>query len=64
MAIVAVPVRAAPLFGWMETWTLPLPVPDPGLIVIHGALLDAVHPHPAVAVTATVVVVAAAEGAT
>jgi len=57
-------VRAAPLFGWIETCTLPPPVPDPGLTDIHGVLVDADHPHPAVAVTATVEVVAAADGAT
>ena len=43
------------------TEPLPLPV-APALIVIHGSLLVAVHPHPVAAVTATVPVPAAAVG--
>jgi hypothetical protein len=64
-AIVIVPVRllvsalAATLYD-----TLPFPVPlAPAVIVIHGALLAAVHAHdPAFAVTATVPAPPAAVG--
>jgi hypothetical protein len=61
-AIVAVPVRAAPVFAWIEIWTLPLPVPDAGLTEIHGALLDALQPQPAGAVRFTLVFVVDADG--
>jgi hypothetical protein len=61
-AIVAVPVRALPLFAWMEICTLPLPVPDAGLTEIHAALLDALHPQPAGAVRFTLVFVVESDG--
>jgi hypothetical protein len=46
-AMVKVPERAAPVaLVATPTLTVPLPVPDvPEVIVIHGALLDAVHAH-------------------
>ena len=54
-AIVAVPVRCAPVFAATVTPTAPLPEPvAPEVIVIHGALLAAVHVQPAVVVTMTV----------
>lgn len=61
-AMVAVPVRAAPLFAWIVICTPPLPVPDAGLTEIHGALLDALQPQPAGAVRLTLVFVADADG--
>jgi hypothetical protein len=43
-AIVTVPVRAAPAFGAADTATVPLPVPEPPLvIVIHGSFGVATH---------------------
>ena len=60
--MVAVPVRTAPLFAWMEICTLPLPVPDAGLTEIHGALLDALQPQPAGPVRFTLVFVADSDG--
>ena len=42
----SVPVRALPVFDATEYSTRPFPVPDaPLVIVIHGALEDAVHAH-------------------
>jgi hypothetical protein len=42
--IVTVPVRAAPVFGITDRVTVPMPVPEPPLvIVIHGAFGVAVH---------------------
>src|SRR5262249_51591446 len=63
-AIVIVPLRAAPVFAATEYVTVPLPVPLlPAVIVIHDALLAAVHAHVvADAVTVTLPVVAAAAG--
>jgi hypothetical protein len=61
VAIVAVPVRAAPLFAATLKPTGPFAVPvAPDVMVIHEALLAAVHAQPAPAVTVTVPVVAAA----
>ena len=43
-AIVTVPVRAAPVFAAADTATVPLPVPEPPLvIVIHGSFGVAIH---------------------
>ena len=55
VAIVTVPVRAAPVLAAIVIATEPLPLPlAPDVIVIHGALFTAaVHVQPAVAVTAT-----------
>jgi len=51
-AIVRVPVRAAPAFAATANATVPLPLPvAPDVMVIHGALLLAVHAQPAVVVT-------------
>jgi len=51
-AIVSAPVRAAPAFAAAVNATVPLPLPvAPDVIVIHGALLLAVHRQPAVVVT-------------
>lgn len=53
-ATVIVPVRAEPVFGVAAKVTLPLPVPLwPDVMVIHAALLVAVHAQPLVVVTAT-----------
>ena len=62
-AIVTVPVRGLVLvLAAIEYPTLPLPLPEPpDVIVIHDALLVAVHAHPVIPVTATEPVVAAAE---
>jgi hypothetical protein len=55
LAIVAVPFRAAPLFAATFRLTDPLPVPDaPEVMVIHEALLAAVHLHALVVDTFTV----------
>ncbi len=52
--MVNVPDRAAPAFGSVLNWTVPLPLSfDPEVTVIHAALLAAVHAQPAGAVTAT-----------
>ena len=52
--IVSVPVRAAPVFAATLNSTDPLPLPfAPEVMVIHEALLDAVHPQPLLAVTVT-----------
>jgi hypothetical protein len=54
-AMVSVPLRAGPVVGATPNWTVPFPLPLlPLATVIHGALLVAVHPHPAAVVTATV----------
>jgi hypothetical protein len=54
-AMVAVPLRAGPVFDWMSSWTVPLPDPlAPMAIAIHAALLTAVHEHSAAVVTLTV----------
>ena len=61
VAIVAVPVRAAPVFAPTLKPTGPFPVPlAPDVMVIHVALLVAVQAQPAPAVTVTVPVVAPA----
>jgi hypothetical protein len=61
VAIVAVPVRAAPVFAATLKPTDPFPVPvAPDVMVMNAALLVAVHAQPAPAVTATVPVVAPA----
>jgi hypothetical protein len=50
--IAIVPVRAAPVFAATIKLTDPLPVPAaPAVIVIHDALLMAVHAHVPPAVT-------------
>lgn len=60
-AIVAVPVRDAPVFAATLKPTFPFPVPvAPDVMVIHGALLLAVHAQPPPAVTVTIPVLAAA----
>jgi hypothetical protein len=52
-AIVTVPVRLAPLFDATRIRTVPDPVPlAPELIVIHAALLVAVHAQWLLVVTA------------
>jgi hypothetical protein len=54
-ATVSVPVRAGPVVATTANWTVPLPFRLPAfVIVIHDALLAAVHSHPATVVTATV----------
>jgi hypothetical protein len=55
-AIVAVPLRAGPLFGGMASCTVPFPDPLlPFAIAIHdGSLLTAVHEHSGDVVTLTV----------
>jgi hypothetical protein len=59
--MVAVPVRAAPVFAATLKPTGPFPVPvAPDVMAIHVALLVAVHAQPAPAVTVTVPVVATA----
>jgi hypothetical protein len=65
-AIVAVPVRAAPvLFALALTATLPLPIPDAGGVsVSHGEPLAAVQLQPACVNTKTVLLVAPAPAAT
>ena len=53
-AIVIVPLRAEPVFASTEYPTEPLPLPGvPLVIVIHAALLVAVHAQPVPAVTVT-----------
>jgi hypothetical protein len=53
--IVSVPLRAGPVVAATENCTVPFPLPlAPLAIVIHGALLVAVHPHSGIAVTAIV----------
>ncbi len=60
-AIVTVPERALPVLAATITLTLPLPLPAPGGATLsHGALDDAVHPHPLAAVTWTAMVPPAA----
>jgi len=50
---VIVPVRAAPAFAPTLNATVPLPVPDPPLVIeIHDAPADAVHAHQVEVVTA------------
>jgi len=56
VAIVIVPVRAAPVLAATVKPTEPFPEPlAPPVIVSHDALLVAVHAHPLGAVTATAV---------
>src|SRR5829696_1534114 len=52
--MVAVPLRAGPVFAWMSSCTMPLPdrLGAPG-IAIHAALLTALHEHSAAVVTLT-----------
>jgi hypothetical protein len=53
-AMVAVPLRAGPVFDWMSSWTVPLPDPfAPRAIAIKAALLTALHEHSAAVVTLT-----------
>jgi hypothetical protein len=53
-AIVAVPLRPGPVFGWISSCTTPLPAPPaPDGIAIHGTLLAAVHEHSAAVLTLT-----------
>jgi hypothetical protein len=55
VAIVAVPVRSAPVFAARVRRTCPFPVPvAPEATVIHDALLVAVQVQPAPAITLTV----------
>ena len=50
-----VPVRAGPVVAAAANVTVPAPLPlAPDVMVIHGALLDAVQAHPAAALTLTV----------
>jgi hypothetical protein len=52
--MVSVPLRASALLAATVKATVPLPLPDPPLVIeIHGAFADAVHEQPAPAVTAT-----------
>jgi hypothetical protein len=61
LAIVNVPLRAAPVFAAMLKPTGPLPVPAaPEVTVIHATLLVAVHAHVAPLVTVTDPVLAVA----
>ena len=54
VAIVSVPTRCAPTFDAIVNATDPAPLPlAPDAIVIHAALLAAVHGHPLGAVTET-----------
>jgi hypothetical protein len=54
-ATVSVPLRAGPVVAATANWTVPFPFRLPAfVIVIHDALLVAVHSHPATVVTATV----------
>ena len=54
-ATVSPPVREGPSVLAIVNVTTPVPLlPEPEAIVIHGALLDAVHSQPAAAVTLTV----------
>ena len=63
-AIVAVPVRAAPVFCATFSLTVPAPVPEPpDAMVIQGALAAADHAHEAPVETATVDVPPAAASA-
>ena len=53
--MVSVALRAGPVVGATENWTVPVPLPEPPLVIVtHDAPLVAAHPHPAPAVTATV----------
>jgi hypothetical protein len=53
-AMVSVPLRAGPVVGATPNWTVPFPVPLlPLVIVIHDALLVAVHAHSGTVATAT-----------
>jgi hypothetical protein len=53
-AIVSVPLRAAPVLAVTLNSTDPLPLPlAPDVMLIHVALVAAVHPHPLVVDTAT-----------
>jgi hypothetical protein len=55
-AIVAVPLRSAPVLAAIDSCTAPLPVPEaPAVTVIQGTFDAAVHAHPFPAVTLTVV---------
>jgi len=59
VAIITMPVRAAPVFAATLKPTTPLPVPAaPDVTVSHTALLTAVHAHAAAVVTFTVPVLA------
>jgi hypothetical protein len=52
--MVSVPLRAAPVLAATLNPTDPLPLPlAPDVMLIHEALLAAVHPHPLLVVTAT-----------
>jgi hypothetical protein len=52
--MVSVAARAPPVLGATLNWTDPLPLPlAPEVMVIHEALLAAVHPHPLLVETAT-----------
>jgi hypothetical protein len=54
-AMVAVPLRAGPVFAWMSSCTTPFPDPLlPAAIEIHGALLTAFHEHSGDVVTFTI----------
>src|SRR5687768_5409996 len=51
---VSVPLRAPPVFGATEKFTVAVPAPDAGETVIQGWLTVTSHPHPAGVVTDTV----------
>ena len=52
--MVIVPVRCGPVFAATENWVVPLPLPlPPEVIVIHAALLVAVHGQAVAVVTLT-----------
>jgi hypothetical protein len=54
--MVSVPVRAGPVFGSTLNRTEPFPLPlAPDVMLIHGALLVAVHVQPPVVDTCTFV---------
>jgi hypothetical protein len=60
-ATVMVPVRDGPTFAATANCTVPFPDPlPPAVMLIHGAVADAVHAHPAPPVTLNEPVVAAA----
>jgi hypothetical protein len=53
--MVRVALRAGPVVGAIENWTVPFPFPEPPLVIVtQGTLLAAVHSHPAATLTVTV----------
>jgi hypothetical protein len=60
-AIVSVPVREAPVFGWTEYTIVPLPLPfPPEVIVIQPGLPLTAQAHPGAVVTVMLAVPPAA----